>query len=84
MLVLFSVVVGYALAWKVGTYGPRACFGIPCFFYLLCIPIGFLVLSFLVRVVPFLVCPALVLRHPFESHLTTMNLTPNPKDDHLA
>jgi hypothetical protein len=82
ILVLFSVVVGYVLAWGIGTYGPRACFGVPWGFYLFWMPLGFLVLSFLVRVAPFLVCPTLVLRHPFESHLTTMNLSSDPKDDH--
>jgi hypothetical protein len=80
--VLFSVLVGYVLAWKIGTYGPRACGGIPWGFYLLWIPIGFVFLSILIRTVPFLVRPTLVLRRPFESHLTTMNLTSDPKDDH--
>ena len=84
ILVLFSVLVGYVLAWGIGIYSPRACFGVPWGFYLFWMPIGFLVLSFLVRVAPFLVCPTLVLRHPFESHLTTMNLTSDPKDDHRA
>jgi hypothetical protein len=82
ILALFSVLIGYALAWKIGTYGPRACFGIPWGFYLLWIPIGFVVLSLLIRIVPFLVRPTLVPRQRFESHLTTMNLSSDPKHDH--
>ena len=81
ILGVFSVLVGYVLAWKIGIYGPRACFGIPWGFYLLWMPIGFLVLSLLVRIAPFLVRPTLVPRRSFESHLTTLNLSPDPKDD---
>jgi hypothetical protein len=81
MLVVFSGLVGYTLAWKIGTYGPRACGGIPWGFYLLWIPIGFVFLSILIRTVPFLVRPTLVPRQRFESHLTTLNLSPGPKDD---
>jgi predicted RNA-binding Zn-ribbon protein involved in translation (DUF1610 family) len=82
VLGIVSVLVGYVLAWKIGTYGPRACGGIPWGFYLLWIPIGFVFLSILIRTVPFLIRPTLVLRRPFESHLTTMNLSSDPKDDH--
>jgi predicted RNA-binding Zn-ribbon protein involved in translation (DUF1610 family) len=80
--VIFSGLVGYILAWKIGIYGPRACGGIPWGFYLLGLPIGFLVLWILSRTVPFLVRPTLVPRQRFESHLTTMNLSSDPKDDH--
>ncbi len=82
ILVLLSVLIGYVLAWGIGIYGPRACFGVPWGFYLFWMPIGFLVLSLLVRVAPYVVCPPLVLRHPFDSHLTTMHLSSDPKDDH--
>ena len=82
ILVLISAVVGYVLTWLIGMYGPPACFVVPWGVYLFWMPIGFLALSFLVRVAPFLVWPTLLPRHPFENHLTTMNLTSDPKDDH--
>jgi hypothetical protein len=81
LVVLLGVLLGYTLAWEVGIHGPRACFGIPWGFYLLCLPFAFLVLTLVCRIAPFLVRPTLVPRRPFESHLTTLNLTPDPKDD---
>src|SRR5271165_4182246 len=55
-VVLLGFLVGYALAWEVGIHGPRSCFfGVPWGFYLLCVPFAFLVLTVLVRVVPYLV-----------------------------
>jgi hypothetical protein len=81
ILVAFSVLVGYALAWEIGSYGPRACFGIPWGFYLLWMPIGFLVLSLLIRIAPFGVKPALVLRPPFAVCLTSLNLSSGPKNN---
>ena len=81
ILGLISVLVGYVLAWRIGSFGPQICFGIPLGFYLLWIPIGFLMLMFLVRIIPFLVSPTLVLRKPFESHLTSLDLSHGPRDD---
>lgn len=78
LLVLLSVLFGYALAWEIGSLGPRSCFfNIPWWFFVLWIPIGFLVLTLLVRVAPFIVRPALVLRQ--SNHTTTLNLTSESK-----
>ncbi len=82
LVVLLGFFLGYALAWKVGMLGPPSCFfGVPWLFFLLCVPFAFLVLLPLVRIAPFLVRPTLVPRQSFESHLTTLNLSPGPKDD---
>jgi hypothetical protein len=78
-IVLLSVLLGYAFAWEIGTLGPRFCFGVPWGFLLFWAPIGFLVLTLLVRIAPFLVKPKLVLRRPNDG--TTLNLTSAPKDD---
>ncbi len=81
LVVLLGVLLGYALAWVATMRGPRFCFmDIPSYFYLLCLPFTFLILSFLCRIAPFLVRPTLVPRRPFESHLTTLNLSSDPKD----
>ena len=80
VLVVISGLAGYVLAWEIGIQGPRVCFGIPLGFYLLWMPIGFLVLMLLVRVAPFLVPPGLFPRRPFESHLITLNLSPGAED----
>jgi hypothetical protein len=83
LVVLLGVLLGYALAWVATMRGPRSCFmDIPSYFYLLCLPVTFLILPFVCRIAPFLIRPTLVARHPFESHLTTMNLSSDPKDDH--
>ncbi len=83
VVVLLGVLLGYTLAWKIGSLSSKSCFfGIPSWFYLLCLPITILILPFVTRIAPFLVRLSLVLRHPFESHLTTMNLASDPKDDH--
>ena len=80
LIVLLGVLLGYALAWKIGILGPGSCFlGIPWLFFLLWIPLGFLALTFLVRVAPLLVRPTLVLRRG--GHVTLLNLTLDPKND---
>ena len=81
LVVMLGVLLGYALAWEVGIHGPRSCFGIPWGFYLLCLPFAFLVLTIVCRIAPFLVRPTLVPRQLFDSHLTTLNISPDPKDD---
>jgi hypothetical protein len=81
VLGLLSVLAGYVLAWEIGIRGPRLCGIIPWGFLLLWAPIGFIVLMLLVRIAPFVVKPTLIPRRPFESHVTTLNLTPGPKDD---
>jgi hypothetical protein len=79
ILGFISVLAGYALAWEIGLYGPRVCGGIPLGFFLLWIPIGLLVSMLLLRIAPYLVRPTLVRRRPFESHLTTLNLSSGPE-----
>jgi len=77
---LLSLLLGVALAWEMGSRGPRNCLlGIPWAVLLLYLPLAFLVLTLLVRIVPFLIKPTLVLRQPFDGHMTTLNLTPDPK-----
>jgi hypothetical protein len=79
-LVLLSVLLGYALAWRIGLLGPRSpFFDIPWGFFLLWAPLGFLILTLLLRTVPFLIKPTLVLRSP--GHVMTLNLRARPKDD---
>jgi predicted transcriptional regulator len=78
LVVLLGVLLGYALAWVATMRGPRSCFmDIPSYFYLLCLPFTFLILPFLCWIAPFLIRPSLVPRQSFESHLTTLNLTPD-------
>src|SRR5258708_3048612 len=79
-LVVLSGLLGYALAWKASRICPPSyMFGIPTLFLVLWAPIGYLFLIVLVRVVPFLVKPKLVLEWP--SEFTTLGLTSRPKDD---
>lgn len=77
-IVLLSLVVGFVLTWQLG--GPRECvFGIiPWRALFLYLPAGFLVLTVLVRIVPFLVRPTLVLAQSV-AYLTTLDLKPAPK-----
>lgn len=82
VLVVISGLLGYALAWKI------AAPDLPQFFYdflwkfcLLSLPTGYLVLTLLVRIAPFLVKPSLVLRPPFDVFLTSLNLSSGPMDD---
>jgi hypothetical protein len=82
-LVALSCLLGYALAWEASRiFPPSYLFGIPTLFLVLWAPIGFLSLSVLVRVVPFLIKPKLVLGWP--SEFTTLGLTSRPKDDPAA
>lgn len=75
-LVLTGLLLGYSLAWKMGTGSMVVFFwGITWRFLLLCLPLSFLILSFLVRIAPYLVKPPLVLRHNFESPFTTLRLS---------
>ena len=82
MVVLVGVILGYSLAWEAGIRGPVSrLFCVPFGFILLSIPLAFLVLMLLVRIAPFLARPTLVIRGPIASYLTTLNLSPGPKDD---
>ena len=79
-LVVLSVLLGYALTWEASRiFSPSYLFGIPTLFLVLWVPIGYLSLIVLVRVVPFFVKPKLVLEWP--SEFTTLSLTSRPKDD---
>ena len=71
LLVVLSAVIGFVLSWQL--IGPWAAL-------LLYMPTGFLVGTVLVRVVPFLVRPTLVLRPP-HAHMTTLNLAAVEKID---
>jgi len=73
-------VIGFVLTWQLG--GPRDwVFGlIPWAALLLYLPVGFLILTVLVRTVLFLVRPTLVLRPP-HAHMTTLNLAATEKID---
>jgi hypothetical protein len=76
---VLSVLLGYALAWEASRiFPPFYLFGIPTLFLVLWVPIGYLSLIVLVRVVPFLVRPKLVIEWP--SEFTTLGLTSRPKD----
>jgi hypothetical protein len=80
-IVALSVLLGYALAWEANRILPPSyVFGIPTPFLVLWAPIGYLSGVVLVRVVPFLVRPKLVMEWP--SEFTTLGLTSRPKDDH--
>ena len=80
-IVVIAFLLGYALAWEMSRICPPSyIFGIPTLFLLLWFPIGYLALVVIVRVVPFLVKPKLVLEWP--SEFITLNLTSKPKDDH--
>ena len=75
-----SVLLGYALAWEASRiFPPSYLFGIPTLFLVLWAPIGYLCGVVLVRVVPFLVKPKLVLEWP--SEFTTLGLSSRSKDD---
>jgi hypothetical protein len=79
-LVVLSVLLGYALAWEASRlFPPSYLFGIPTLFLVLWVPIGYLSLIVLVRIVPFLVKPKLVLEWP--SEFITLSLTSKSKDD---
>jgi hypothetical protein len=78
-LALLSLLLGIALAWEIGSRGPRNCFlGIPWTVFLLYLPLGFIVLTLLIRIAPFVMRPALVLRRP--NHVTTLNLASGPNN----
>lgn len=79
-LVLLGLVIGFVLTWQLG--GPRDwVFGIiPWAALLLYLPVGFLVLTVLVRIVPVFARPALILRPP-HAHMTTLNLAAPEKTD---
>jgi hypothetical protein len=80
-LVILACLLGYALAWEVSRICPPAyLFGIPALFLLLWIPIGYLTLTVLVRVVPFFIRPKLVLEWP--SEFATLSLTSRRGEDH--
>ena len=70
-LVLLSVLIGFVLTWQLG--GPWA-------ILLLYLPVGFVVLTVLVRIVPLIVHPPLVLRRS-TNYLTTLDLTHSPNVD---
>jgi hypothetical protein len=79
VVVLLGILLGAVPAWEVGIHSARCCLLVMgSVFVLLWIPIGFLVLTVVVRVAPFLVKPTLVLRQ--RHRLTTLDLTPGPKD----
>lgn len=79
-LALLSFLIGFVLTWQLG--GPRDwVFSIvPWAALLLYLPIGFLVLTGLIRIVPLLVRPPLVLRRS-TNYLTTLDLTHAPEID---
>src|SRR5438270_5365359 len=73
-IVLLSLILACPPAWEIGILGPRSCFfGIPWGFYLFWLPLGFLILTVLVRIAPSLVRPTLVVRRPH--HFMALNLT---------
>ncbi len=72
-IVLLAVLLGYVLAWKLAIFGLKVCFGLPLGFFLFCIPLTLVFVASLLRVVPLLIRPRLVLKRPNE--LTTLNLT---------
>jgi hypothetical protein len=79
IVVLFCSLLGYALAWKIGEHSLVVFFwGVTWVFLLLCLPLSFLILSFLARIAPYLVTPPLILRRTFETHLTILNLSSGP------
>jgi hypothetical protein len=83
LIVGLSVLLGYALAWEARRiFPPSYLFGIPTLFLVLWAPIGYLSGLVLVRVVPFLVKPKLVMEWP--SEFITLGLTSRPKNDHRA
>jgi hypothetical protein len=83
-----SEVIGFSVAWKIGQGSFVVFFwGVTWKFLLLCLPLSFLVLFFLVRIVPCLANPPFVVRQNFESLLTTLNLSDNgqwtvPQNEH--
>lgn len=70
-IVLISFIAGFVFTWQLG--GPWAAL-------LLYLPVGFLGLRVLIRIVPFLIHPPLVLRRS-TTYLTTLDLTHAPKID---
>jgi len=82
MVVLVGVILGYSLAWEAGIRGPVSrLLVVPFGFILLAIPLAFLVLMLLFWIAPFLVPPTLVIRGLIASYMTTLNLSPGPRDD---
>jgi len=78
-LVVLSLLVGFAIGWRIGQFGPMDCiFGIPWTAYVLFLPLGFIVLTFLVRIAPLLINPPIVLNPP-PKYLTTLNLVSGAK-----
>lgn len=71
-LVLLSALIGFVLVWLIGARDlvRLSLFGLPT---------AFLVMTVLVRVVPHLVPPSLLLRGP--EHSTTLGLTDNSDED---
>ena len=82
VVVLISILLGYALSWKIAVPELRQYFyDFLWKFCLFWIPIGYIVLILLVRIAPFLVKPALVLRPPFDVYLTSLDLSSGSKND---
>jgi len=79
LLVVLSISLAVALVWGVAIHGVPSCLICIATGLLLGIPVAFLVLTLLVRIAPFLVKPTLVLRQRYQ--VTSLNLTPGPKDD---
>jgi hypothetical protein len=82
-IVLLSFLLGFALSWQIG--GLRECvFGIvrwaALLFYL---PVGFVLLTVLVRFVPYLVSPNLVVARR-QDQITTLDLTGRPPENGLT
>jgi hypothetical protein len=79
-LLLLSFLIGFILTWQLG--GPRDCvFGlVPWSALLLYLPLGFLIFTILIRIVPFLARPNLVLRRSTK-YLTTLDLTAATEQD---
>jgi uncharacterized C2H2 Zn-finger protein len=71
-LVLISGLLGFLVTWAAGMTGVRL--------YLFGIPAGFLILTVMVRFVPYLVTPKLVLRH--SSVVTALNLNDGEDGNH--
>lgn len=77
LVVLISLAIGLALTWQFG--GPRECiFGvIPWVVLLFWPPVAFLILTVLIRVMPYVICPALAVRSA-DHGVTSLNLTVPP------
>jgi len=74
VIVIFSLILASVVAWEIARIGPTSCFvGIPWAFYVLWLPVAFLMLTVIVRIAPHMVTPTLVLRRRDE--FPTLNLT---------